>query len=351
MTQQSAFTRRELEIIALLTQGKANKQIALELSISQRTVEFHITHILKKLNVSSRTEAVIKLAEGSLRKTAGQPDETLRKSPVSFPEQSSENDQKSSVHWRNPMRKYLFISAVLFVLIALIATPLLITALKKPAIIPSETPLQLAENQLHTPTPRPDIAEQIIMTATVVASPETIPPSAETKTLTTPADTGSLAFFEGWPTVISPVFPDEDIYPAPLPLQFGAWPATAGCPNPDSLEDYAGLLPEVAVDVLQRMSVGTREAEMQWTDPAYWPVLINPFKDQQITQDWINEIARVSDSPYAQLVTAQCGEETMKLSWWVQVCPGPCQTNGASQSLMTNVFMIARMQWLVWAIQ
>ena len=52
------LTARELEVLAWLTRGLANKQIALELSITEHTVKFHIRSILAKLGVSNRTEAV-----------------------------------------------------------------------------------------------------------------------------------------------------------------------------------------------------------------------------------------------------------------------------------------------------
>jgi NarL family two-component system response regulator LiaR len=53
-----AFTRRELEVLALLAQGKTNREIAAQLVISERTVKFHVSSILHKLNASNRTEAV-----------------------------------------------------------------------------------------------------------------------------------------------------------------------------------------------------------------------------------------------------------------------------------------------------
>ncbi len=53
------ITTRELEVLRLAAQGKHNKEIADELSISIRTVEGHLNHILAKLGVSSRLEAVI----------------------------------------------------------------------------------------------------------------------------------------------------------------------------------------------------------------------------------------------------------------------------------------------------
>jgi two-component system competent response regulator ComA len=55
------FTNQELKVIQLLLDGKSNQQIALQLGISTRAVEHHLTHIYEKLGICSRTEAVIKL--------------------------------------------------------------------------------------------------------------------------------------------------------------------------------------------------------------------------------------------------------------------------------------------------
>lgn len=53
------LTERETEVLTLAARGKSNKEIAEELSVSVRTVEAHLGHIFTKLDVSSRTEAVI----------------------------------------------------------------------------------------------------------------------------------------------------------------------------------------------------------------------------------------------------------------------------------------------------
>ncbi|MBE9097960.1 helix-turn-helix domain-containing protein [Vacuolonema iberomarrocanum] len=53
-----SLTSREVEILQLLKAGLDNKTIASTLQISKHTVKFHISSILAKLNVSSRTEAV-----------------------------------------------------------------------------------------------------------------------------------------------------------------------------------------------------------------------------------------------------------------------------------------------------
>jgi two-component system, NarL family, response regulator len=54
-----ALTERELEVLHLLVKGNSNQKIGAALSVSDGTVKFHINHILQKLRVSDRTQAVI----------------------------------------------------------------------------------------------------------------------------------------------------------------------------------------------------------------------------------------------------------------------------------------------------
>ena len=54
----SPLTKRETEVLNLLSKGLANKQIAIALGISEHTVKFHVSSIYTKLNVTNRTEAV-----------------------------------------------------------------------------------------------------------------------------------------------------------------------------------------------------------------------------------------------------------------------------------------------------
>lgn len=53
------LTPRERELLALMTRGMANQQIANQLGLALPTVKFHITNILAKLAVDNRTEAVL----------------------------------------------------------------------------------------------------------------------------------------------------------------------------------------------------------------------------------------------------------------------------------------------------
>lgn len=54
-----SLTGRESEVLALLARGRSNRRIAEELSISEVTVRTHVSHILDKLGVSNRVEAVL----------------------------------------------------------------------------------------------------------------------------------------------------------------------------------------------------------------------------------------------------------------------------------------------------
>ena len=53
------LTEREREVLALVAERKSNKEIAQTLSVSERTVEFHMSNILDKLRLSSRVEAAV----------------------------------------------------------------------------------------------------------------------------------------------------------------------------------------------------------------------------------------------------------------------------------------------------
>jgi len=55
----SGLTSRELDVLRLVAAGKPNKQIAAELAISERTARTHVSRILRKLELNSRTQAAL----------------------------------------------------------------------------------------------------------------------------------------------------------------------------------------------------------------------------------------------------------------------------------------------------
>jgi len=60
---ESPLTDRESEVLKLAAGGSSNKQIAVRLGVSPRTVQTHLGHIFEKLSVASRTEAVIQMLQ------------------------------------------------------------------------------------------------------------------------------------------------------------------------------------------------------------------------------------------------------------------------------------------------
>ncbi len=119
------FSAREKEVINLLLQGKSNKQIALALSISASTVEYHLKNIYKKLQVSSRTEAVLRLGKSIGNDITRE----LGKSTVEINGEPTDNGNKSISTQRIPMNKMFTIvgggllTTALIVIIALVKMP------------------------------------------------------------------------------------------------------------------------------------------------------------------------------------------------------------------------------------
>ncbi|MGB1034443.1 MAG: LuxR C-terminal-related transcriptional regulator [Primorskyibacter sp.] len=64
LNRMAALTQQQSRILALICQGKLNKQIAFDLSIAETTVKAHVTSIMRKLGVQSRTQAVL-VAQGT----------------------------------------------------------------------------------------------------------------------------------------------------------------------------------------------------------------------------------------------------------------------------------------------
>ena len=63
MRRLASLTPQQLRVLMMLSQGRLNKQIAFELKVSEATVKAHVSAILQKLGVDSRTQAVIAVSQ------------------------------------------------------------------------------------------------------------------------------------------------------------------------------------------------------------------------------------------------------------------------------------------------
>lgn len=104
------FSKRQQQVVELLLQGTSNKQIASKLGISESTVEFHLRNIYAKLQVNSRTEAILKLG-----KSTGLTQAELRESLVDPLAINHHNDGKFIQETKMKNRLlYYFLAGLLF---------------------------------------------------------------------------------------------------------------------------------------------------------------------------------------------------------------------------------------------
>lgn len=141
------FSVREKEVTELLLQGKSNKQIALSLGVSVSTVEYHLKNIYKKLQVSSRTEAILRLGKSIGGSSTGK----LGKSTVEMNGENADNGAQPISTRRISMNKTLALIGGGVVMVALIAALVAV-------LVFAQMPVQSTEGTPTTMSPLPDLA-------------------------------------------------------------------------------------------------------------------------------------------------------------------------------------------------
>jgi DNA-binding CsgD family transcriptional regulator/N-acetylneuraminic acid mutarotase len=167
MADNTELTARETEILALIAEGKSNKEIAADLIISVNTVKVHVSNIFQKIEVSSRTEATLYAIENGIVSAPGQ-----SLVPGNIPEENSstlnENEEKADqpVDQPNWIKKSWKLLLVLFIAV-FVFIQVAIPSLSFFRANPTPDPLfeVMKQNRMETlksmPLPRVDFATVI----------------------------------------------------------------------------------------------------------------------------------------------------------------------------------------------
>ena len=155
------LTTREREVLAMLVEGKTNREIGAALFISESTAGVHVSNILAKLGVASRTEAAALAAQAGLAGTAPPPpDEVADVSPDVAeaplpPRPTGWRDRLRAQMRRHPTSTAIAVGGV--VVLAALTTGLAFAVLTSDrptgAVDPSSTPIGLASDEAASPTP------------------------------------------------------------------------------------------------------------------------------------------------------------------------------------------------------
>ena len=160
------FSEREQQVIEHLIQGKSNKQIALALGISVRIVEFHLGNIYARLEVSSRTEAAMKLSKDGLWESTGVHDKgPMRESAVVESGASADNDGKPVSTWRLPLKNLFFIAVTLLATTLIVILALANMPAKSAPALPAAALVikTVAPTLTATLTPQPTQSSQVLI--------------------------------------------------------------------------------------------------------------------------------------------------------------------------------------------
>jgi len=180
-SDNSQFSEREKEVIGLLMQGQSNKQIALALGISASTVEYHLKNVYKKLQVNSRTEAVLRLGKSR----GGNATSELGKSTVEMDGETADNGIQPISTRRIPMNKIFAIISGGLLTIALAVVLVLVNMPAQNTNVAQEVQAGLTPTQTFIPSP----TQNEVSTSTSASAGTSLPSLEYMKYVVAPNDT------------------------------------------------------------------------------------------------------------------------------------------------------------------
>ena len=143
MADNTTLTSREKEILALIAEGKSNKDIAAELFISVNTVKVHVSNIFQKIDVSSRTEATLYAIENGVVQSPATSIQLQDVSALNASEAASGESVSKQKHWLK-QNWWVIVLGLFFLFIIIQAT---VPSLSFLRIAPTPDPFALALNQ------------------------------------------------------------------------------------------------------------------------------------------------------------------------------------------------------------
>ncbi len=154
MTSFENLSEREKVVFELLLQGKSNKQIAFELEVTSRTIEFHLSNIYAKLGVGSRSEAILLAAGSGYHPSEKSSGTGIRESTVVFPSRKEDNSENPVSAVEIPLRKktFLFAGIVMVLVGSILAYYFLNQANNKLVLLPGEETIEQPVFSSQTPT-------------------------------------------------------------------------------------------------------------------------------------------------------------------------------------------------------
>jgi DNA-binding CsgD family transcriptional regulator len=167
---QTEFSKREKEVIEHLLKGESNKQIAQNMGVSVRTVEFHLSKIYSRLEVHSRTEAIIKLNQRSLEEPASKNTSgVLGESTVARQDQRADNEG-------NQKQRRFPVKTILTVLLVVVSSVVYMRH-SSSVVTGTETPVPISYKMENTPPPTPTPWDTPPSTPTPLRMENTPPPT------------------------------------------------------------------------------------------------------------------------------------------------------------------------------